>query len=135
MVASVACCVGGILAFANAGFFALGWGLLIGSSMDFIIKRGRRIYSLILILLSVMIIMYSVRGRAVTMIYYPEIKILSAITGVRDIKTPIKLEGGQLVFRDPTVGRIEDAVRTVRFVATEEPLWGIGIRVPGKDAI
>jgi len=148
MVASGVCCIGGIFTFANAGYFALGFALLIGQIVYFI--RGNRNRTLRVVLsrgmgyhflmaTSIFLILFSLFGRYAVIKYIPDSKPLKAITGVRGalltlIPTPTPIKPVKPVSIDDTMmqrGKLANIAFDRPFI---KMIIGDGFRIPGRDS-
>lgn len=140
MVANVVCCVGGIMAFANGGYFALGFALLTGQIIDFI--RGNKNRALLVVLLratvyhflmatSIFLILFSIYGRYIVLEYVPSSKMLKAITGVRgELLIPIE----EALTIDNTMVQRGQLAKKCFDRSFYKTVIGDGFRIPGRDS-
>jgi hypothetical protein len=142
MVASGLCCFGGIFAFANGGYFALGFALLTGQVSDFI--RGNKNSALRVVLLrailyhflmatSIFLILFSIFGRYVAINYMPNNNTLKAITGVRGALLAPTPTPTPVSINDTMIQRGELARRSVDR-SFDKMVIGEGFRIPGRDS-
>jgi len=148
MVASGVCCMGGILSFANGGYFAIGFALLIGHIINFIGGHKNRTELFLILLraikyhlligLSIFLILFAVFGRYVVLNYMPSNIPLKAITGIRGgllIPEPRTTSSPQVTTLDATMlGRIELARGFLTEGAIFHHIVGNGFRIPGRDS-
>lgn len=124
-VASYGCLVAGLLALANAGYFALGSALLIGVIFGAGRFTAQRAIQLALLLpVAAVLLVIVVFGRSYVVENYPDNPWARAITGVRET---------QLADYDPTAGRGDLLVSTAK--KTESTIIGLGIQEVGSEGI
>ncbi|GEM_PF-3751897 len=140
LVASVVCGVGGIMAFANGGYFALGFALLTGQIVDFIRGNKNRVLRVVLsramiyyflMATSIFLILFSICGRYIVLKYVPSSEMLKAITGVRgELLIPTEKP---LTIDDTMIQRVELSMKFFDRSFYKMVIGG-GFRIPGRDS-
>lgn len=150
VTASGICCLGGIFAFANAGYFALGFALLTGQIVCFIRgNRGRTLRVVLsrgigykfLMATSIFLILFSLFGRYVVINYIPHNEPLKAITGVRGAlltlipsPSPSPIKPIKPISVDDTMMQRGKLVKDCFDRSFFKVLVGDGFRIPGRDS-
>jgi hypothetical protein len=141
VVASGVCCVGGIFAFANGGYFALGFALFTGQIIDFI--RGNKNRALradlsramvyhFLMAVSIFLIFFSIFGRYIVLKYAPNTPILKAVTGIRGELLNPTYKPLTLDYTLIKRGALAKKMVSERDIYTV--IIGSGLRIPGRDS-
>ncbi|MFH2047083.1 MAG: hypothetical protein ABIK92_18295 [Pseudomonadota bacterium] len=150
MIASGICCIGGIFAFSNAGYFALGFALLTGQIVYFICGNKNRALRVVLpraiayhflMATSIFLILFSLFGRYAVIKYIPNSNTLKAITGVRGELLNMVPASGQapapnikaITIDDTMMKRGELAGRCFG-ISFYKIIMGEGFRITGVDS-
>ncbi len=146
IIASGVCCIGGIFTFANGGYFALGFSLLVGQIFYFIrgnknrtihVVLSRGTFYHLLMATSIFLILFSLLGRYVVIKNMPDNSMLKAITGVRGALLTFapgryQSQPSKSVSLDDTMMQRAALVKSCFDISSfKESIIGHGFRIPG----